>query len=308
MRITPDFTAVIVTSGQRPELLRAAVRSMITQDHSGQIEIIVVFDHVAVDPLTDLSPGLRRSLRTVSSHHTPGLTGGRNTGIEIARGDVIGFCDDDDEWLPHKVAEQLRLWSAHPRASAVSGGILLRSGGADHRLAAPAQVELADLLRSRISSLASSSTTYRRADLLPTGRIGPFDENLPAAYGEDYDMLLRAAHVGTIHALTDPCVHILWDRTSFFSGHWQKLAQGLTYLLRKFPEFEKSPRGAARIAGQIAFAQAAQGNRREAFRWIRAALRRDPLQLRAWAAVPVAGCLVPASWLVRVVEKTGHGL
>ena len=305
----PTLTAVIATSGRRPELLRGAARSILGQDHPGGIELIVVFDHVEIDPLdADLEVPAHRSIRCVSNHHRQGLAGGRNTGVDLARGEFIGFCDDDDTWLPEKTSRQLRLWQEHPQAAAVSGGMLLRSGGTDHDVLAPERTVQADLLRARIPALSSTSTIYRREDLLPGGKIGPFDEDLPAAYGEDYDMLLRTTRHGEIRSVPEATVRILWDRPSFFSGHWQKMADGLTYVLRKFPEFEQDPKGTARIAGQVAFAQAAMGRRHEALRWIRACLRRDPRQLRAWAAIPVALGLVSGARLVRAVEKTGRGL
>lgn len=149
---------------------------------------------------------------------------------------------------------------------------------------------------------------YRREDLLASGRVGPVDEDLPASYGEDYDLLLRATRFGNVFSVPESLILVLWDRPSFFAGKWQNIAAGLTYLLQKFPEFERSPKGTARIAGQIAFVHAALGNRKEAFAYARATLSRNPLQLRAWASLPVALGIVKPQTLLKAVEKTGRGL
>ena len=153
---------------------------------------------------------------------------------------------------------------------------------------------------------------YSREDLLGVdgkpARIGLVDEELPAAYGEDYDLLLRATRHGEVLSVPEPLILVLWDRPSFFSGKWQSMVDGLSYILRKFPEFEQDPKGLARIAGQIAYAQASLGNNKEARVYARAALRRDPMQLRAWAAYVVSTGLIKPATLLDLVQKTGRGL
>src|SRR3712207_7703437 len=62
------------------------------------------------------------------------------------------------------------------------------------------------------STLFPYTTLFRsRADLL--GGIGLVDEELPAAYGEDYDLLLRAARKGYVLSVTEPLV-VVKDRKS----------------------------------------------------------------------------------------------
>ena len=58
----------------------------------------------------DLSLEVGRSaprVRVITNTRTPGLAGARNTGILDATGDLVAFCDDDDEWLPGKLAAQV---------------------------------------------------------------------------------------------------------------------------------------------------------------------------------------------------------
>lgn len=305
---TPTISAVIATIGSRPELLRQAVTAIFEQDYAGHIEVIISYDHVEIDSLADLTVPANRSLVTVHNSHVKGLAGGRNTGIETASGELIGFCDDDDYWFPTKISQQVALWQQYPEAVAISSGITVRSGGKDIVRLAPDQASFDDFLVSRITEIHPSAMLYRREDLLPGGRIGAVDEELPASYGEDYDLLLRATRFGRVRSVQESLILVLWDRPSFFAGKWQNIADGLTYMLQKFPEFERSSKGTARIAGQIAFVHAALGHRDQALAYAKSTLTRNPLQLRAWAALPVAWGLIKPGTLLKAVEKTGRGL
>ena len=302
---SPAVSVIIATRG-RPELLRKAVSAALSQDYAGTVEVLVVFDQVAVDELGDVVVPAGRVLRTLTNVRTPGLAGGRNTGILAAAGELIAFCDDDDEWLGGKLAAQLHTWAAVPDASLVATGIRIESAGGSHVRLPPARATFADFLDSRITEIHPSTFLLRRSDLL--GGIGLVDEDLPASYGEDYDLLLRAARLGPVVSVVEPLVVINWKRTSFFAGRWEGIAAGLSYLLRKFPEFADTPRGTARIAGQVAFAHAALGRRAEARAWAVDAIRNDRRQLRAYAALAIAAHLAPPALLVDLVNRRGRGL
>lgn len=309
--MSTPVSAIITTCG-RPQLLRQAVKSLFAQDYEGHLEVLVIYDRIEVDPLADLTVPPNRSLITLSNTRTGGLAGGRNTGILAASGQYVGFCDDDDTWLPGKLSTQLKLWQMHPRASAISSGILVHTGGKDIARLAPPQATFENFLVSRITEIHPSAMLYRTADLRADDQaeyaIGLVDEDLPAGYGEDYDLLLRATRFAPIFSVPEPLIRVLWDRPSFFAGKWKNMAAGLTYLLQKFPEFEKYPQGLARITGQIAFAHAACGERKLAHAYALATLRRDIRQLRAWASLTVALGAVKGETLAAAVQKTGRGL
>lgn len=303
----PESVSVIIATRGRPDLLRSAVRSILGQDYPGEITLTVVFDQTEVDPLHDITvPAVRRRLRTVPNTRTPGLAGARNTGIQAATGELIAFCDDDDEWLPGKLRRQIEAWTGDPDAVLVATGIRIATAGRMVDRLPPGRTTFADLIRSRTTEIHPSSFLMRRCDCVE--RIGLVDEELPASYGEDYDFLLRAARIGHILGVGEPLVVVRWNRTSFFDGKWRGIADGLTYLLDKHPEFASSAEGSARIEGQIAFALAALGRRDEALRWARITLRHDRTQLRAYAAMAIAARLVPASALVSAVNRSGRGL
>ncbi|MEZ5181666.1 MAG: glycosyltransferase [Acidimicrobiales bacterium] len=66
-----------------------------------------------------------RPVRILFNDHGNGLPGSRNCGAEHASAPILGFCDDDDLWLPAKARRQLTLLKesgapAPPRASRCS--------------------------------------------------------------------------------------------------------------------------------------------------------------------------------------------
>lgn len=305
--ILPSVTAIVATKN-RPVLLRRTLRSILSQDYAGQLEIVVVFDQDDIDSLSDLhdpSEGTVK-VRRVRNNRTPGLAGGRNTGIDLAAGDLVAFCDDDDEWLPTKLSEQVALLMANPQAGAVSSGITIVTGERRHDRTPSAVTSRSDFLRSRVAEVHTSSLLVRRRDV---GGAGGFvDEQLPASYGEDYDILLRLSELGDIYSVTTPLVLVHWDRPSFFAEKWQGLAAGLTYLLAKHPDLTLQQRNAARIQGQIAFAHAAAGDRPAAGRWARDSMSARRGEPRAWAALAVSTGALSPSLMVRTLNKLGKGL
>jgi GT2 family glycosyltransferase len=78
----------------------AAADSVRDQSHAAA-ETIVVVDHnpVLFSRLRSALPGMT----VVENHEAPGLSGGRNTGIALARADIVAFLDDDavadPDWL-----------------------------------------------------------------------------------------------------------------------------------------------------------------------------------------------------------------
>lgn len=300
----PSVTAVIATR-DRPELLDAAIASVLGQAYEAAIEVIVVFDQAPKrDELARADP--RRSVRVVENNRSVGLAGARNTGILAAEGDLIAFCDDDDSWVPDKLARQVtRLVNDH--AIMAVGGIRITYGDViRERCPASATVTSDDLARSRMTGAHPSTFLLRAAAL--RGDLGLVDEALPYGYGEDYDLLLRAARLGPISVVGEVLAEVLWHPGSYFSRRWEAMIDGLGYLLAKHPEITADKHGTAWIQGQRAFAMAAAGRRRDAIATAWKSFRLDPRELRAPLAVLVACHLVSAERVMRALNSRGRGI
>lgn len=96
------LVTIIVTTYNRPQMVRRAVLSVLKQ-HYANVECVVVNDGGA-DASAALAD-LLESDKRLSYHTKPngGLASARNFGIGQARGELIGVLDDDDWLLPDHV-------------------------------------------------------------------------------------------------------------------------------------------------------------------------------------------------------------
>jgi GT2 family glycosyltransferase len=297
--------SVIIPTHNRPELLQRAAAAAIGQDYPADVEVLVVYDNCEPYPV-DVNVPAARSLRQLTNSRQPGLPGARNTGLLEATGDLVGFCDDDDEWLPGKLRAQVELLTA-TGAPVVGCGITLQYGDREIARATPTSlVTFADLLDSRVAELHPSTILAWRARALD--EIGLVDEAIPGGYCEDYDWLLRAAKVAPVPMVEAPGVRVNWMTGSLFSRKWESIAAADMYLLAKHPEFASSRVGTARLQGQIAFAHASLGRHREAARWALRALRHSPREKRAYLALAISGHVVSTNRVLQLAHDRGRGI
>lgn len=295
---------VVIPTHNRPALMQRALESVLDQKYSGEIEVIVVFD--ACDPfLPPVVIPQSRSVRILVNQRTRGLAGARNTGIDAASHDYVAFLDDDDHWLPDKLDEQMPRFADPTRPILVGSAMVLDDGARTFERLVPTElVGYEDLLKDRMAGLHSSTFVFHRDALI---EIGMVDERLPGSYGEDYDLLLRTARCAPVVVVNQPLVTVTWSGQSFYFGRWGAYAEGLAYLYAHHG-FDKDRRASGRIAAQIAFARAANAERRSARRWVRHALRKDPMQVKAWLALGISLRLISAPWVIRTLQRVGKGI
>ena len=298
---------VVVPTHDRPALLRETLQAILDQDAPVGLDVVVVFDRSTPDHSLEELGSADRRVRVLANERTPGLAGNRNTGILALDTEWVAFCDDDDVWAPGKLRAQLGRARRHPEADVVTTAIRVSYEGAESdRLAGQDRVRHADLLRSRMAMLHSSTLLLRRSALL--GRLGLVDEEIPGSQNEDWDLLLRAAELQPIEHVDQPLVLVRWGRTSHFSRRFQTLVESLEYMLRRHPGIADDDRGAARVFGQLAFGSAALGRRGTALRWAGCALRRRWSEPRALLALTVAARLVPAETILALLNRRGRGV
>ena len=104
---------VVLTMGNRPEQLGAAVRSLLEQlgDHDRVVVVANGADHV------DLLDG--PGVELVTSDHNLGVPGGRDLGVRSGRADIIAFLDDDAVLLG-RVERVRQAFEQDPSLAAVS--------------------------------------------------------------------------------------------------------------------------------------------------------------------------------------------
>ena len=303
-RSHPSVTVVIATR-HRPELLAKAVEAALNQEYDGDIEVLAVFDQAEPqDAMTTAEPG--RVVRVLPNVRTPGLPGARNTGITAATGELVAFCDDDDQWLAGKLVRQVDAMHRLGCQAAVTG-IQVRYGDElKVRSVTSERLTGADLVRDRVT--AAHPSTYLADRRFVLEQAGLVDEDIPGGYGEDYDWLLRVAKHSDVAVVAEPLVEVLWHPGSFFTRRWDTIVDALQYLIDKHPEIREDRRGLARIQGQQAFALAALGRRREAWGKLRETAMNNPGEKRLLAALPVLLHIVSADRVLHAANRVGRGI
>jgi glycosyltransferase involved in cell wall biosynthesis len=102
--------SVVIPVRNNDRFLGAAIESILNGDYEDH-EIIVV-DNDSEDGSADVAR--RYPVRYVHQADR-GQAGGRNTGIGLARGELIAFLDSDDEWTADKLSRQVGHLEANPR-------------------------------------------------------------------------------------------------------------------------------------------------------------------------------------------------
>ncbi len=302
--VLPSVT-VVVPAHKRPIELRRAIDAIREQDFAGEVDVVVVFDRA--EPDLSLVESGSRPVRVLSNSRTPGLAGARNTGILAGGGDLIAFCDDDDVWMPDKLTQQVALLSSDPDAPLVTTSIVVNYGDQSTvRLAGTEEVSHEMLLGSRMSMLHSSTLLFRREALL--GPLGLINEEIPGSQNEDWDILLRSSAIHPILHVDVPLVQILWGTSSYFSRRWDTKIASSIWMLENHADIAAHRKGSSRLMGQIAFAFASEGERREAWRWAGRSLKNDPLQWRSWVASGVAVAPRSSELVLSALHRFGRGV
>jgi glycosyltransferase involved in cell wall biosynthesis len=115
--------SVIIPTYNRADLLERAIRSVLSQTYR-DFEIIVV-DDASIDNTQEMVKEKFKQemdsgiLRYVRNETNMERSHSRNKGMEIAQGEYIAFLDDDDIWLPHRLAISVRYITERKRIACV---------------------------------------------------------------------------------------------------------------------------------------------------------------------------------------------
>ena len=110
---TGTLVSIIITTYRRAELLNRSISSVLNQTYE-YIEIIVVDDNnpdssdrMETERVMEFyrdNPKVVYIRQSCNQRQPAAL----NAGIKNAKGKYIGFLDDDDEFLPHKIEMQVK--------------------------------------------------------------------------------------------------------------------------------------------------------------------------------------------------------
>ena len=178
--------SVIIPTYNCDRYITQAVESALSQTYRNR-EIIVVDDGSTDDTLRVLEPYFEQ-IRYVYQENQ-GVAVARNSGIEIAQGELIAFLDGDDFFLPDKLARQVACFEAEPSLGMVISGwrLVNQKGEAISDVKLWRHAPKLDLKTVVLYKPARPSATMVRREWCE--RVKGFDNRLSSA--EDLDFLLR---------------------------------------------------------------------------------------------------------------------
>lgn len=200
----PPLVSVIIPTYNRVRVISHAIESALQQTLT-DYEIIVVDDGSTDNTREFLSRNFANRVRYIGKPNNEGLASARNTGIEASRGTYIALLDDDDLWLPEKLALQVELAQKNPSLGLVYCGAckVNEDGELLEQIKPVKRGDIFDDMLYRNYLLGPASIALIAKDVLQ--KAGNFDTNLcPCA---DWDMWIRLARCAEVDFVEDPLVH-----------------------------------------------------------------------------------------------------
>jgi glycosyltransferase involved in cell wall biosynthesis len=270
--------SVVIPTHDRPDFVRKAVRSILEQDYSGSIEALVVFDNSEpVEFATPRAMPAPRSVVSLTNNRNRGAFGARNTGLLAAEGDLIAFLDDDDEWLPGKLARQVDVLLSRP-VDVVFTGVRYRAGERyrDYIPRFSRDDPVRGLVGGGVFMPLQTMVGWREpvhGDLI--------DENFRT--GGDQEFVLRLLVRLRAELIAEPLVLMNRGHSSRLSMNYERKVENVAYMRAKHADlFAKYRPDLSASHARFALLALGNGKRHEAREWARRAIRTNPKRLRNW--------------------------
>jgi len=220
--------SVVISSYDRRQLLTAALRTALLQ-REVDLEVIVVDNGSADGTQEYLASCQDPRLRVIRNEVSLGSVGGRNTGLAVARGEWVGFLDDDDLWSPDKLRSQLQAADSTGRDWVYTGCVHIDGHNQiiSGRPPLPPERVMEELPFRFVIRGGMSNLIWRRGCLDVDGLLDP---RLP--FPADWDVSLRLARRGPPAVVPRPMVAYRQHETNM-SRDAERFQKELDLLERK---------------------------------------------------------------------------
>lgn len=127
--MSPTFSLIVATFGRFSEL-EVFLQSLTEQTvKAEQIQVIIVDQNDTLDLQLIIQKYQRLLDLTHIRSSKKGLSYNRNLGLQIAKGEIVAFPDDDCRYYPNTLESVLRVFEQNPRATLILGRIIDRTTG-----------------------------------------------------------------------------------------------------------------------------------------------------------------------------------
>jgi glycosyltransferase involved in cell wall biosynthesis len=272
--------SAIITTFNRERFLGVAIESVLSQTFR-DFELLVLDNSSSDGTAAVVRRRTGPQIRYI--RHAPlSIAAARNLGVREARGEFVAFLDDDDEWLPRKLEQQVAAFRHGPESlGLVYGGFTrIDERGAEvgtHHPALRGKI-LTELLWQRDAFTGSASNPMMRSASLAT--LGGFNETLVTS--EDWELYLRLAERFEVEYVPEVLVRIRAHRGRRLGDRIDEARRLEELVLSRYgPQMNARLRGLylRKIGGKLCRTGAVREGRGR----IREAISADPLNPVAYA-------------------------
>jgi glycosyltransferase involved in cell wall biosynthesis len=238
MSVTHLTVSVVIPTYNRAHVLERAIQSALRQTYQ-HFEVIVVDDGSTdntAEVVNSICDERVKYVRHQVNKGTPSAA--RNTGIRVASGELIGFLDSDDEWLPEKLQKQVeRFCSTCSNVGVIYGGYAVVDDNTESIIGEVHPKKRGYIHKEVLKLSIPATPLIHLVKKECFEKVGFFDEEL--RFAEDFDMWVRIAQyyefdfVDEIVAKYHVSQHqITQDRLRTLAGFLKFMAKHQDALLR----------------------------------------------------------------------------
>lgn len=202
MSDSPPLVTAVIPTRNRPGLVHQAVLSALNQTFTN-LEVVVVVDGPDLETINVLEQIRDQRLRIVPLAESVGGSEARNIGVREASGEWIALLDDDDEWLPNKIAAQVNAVRDRGSLRILATSMYLHRSPGKIDAVRPRRLpregeEIQDFMFDFLCYFQTSTFLCSRTLSLEV----PFQKGLPSFH--DIDWFLRVASQPEAHIVVVP--------------------------------------------------------------------------------------------------------
>lgn len=222
--------SVVIPLYNCPDRIEGAIRSALEQSPK-PIEVIVIDDASTDSVDSSTLEGIDPCVRVIRHEVNRGGGAARNTGIDAARGELIGFLDADDRWLPGKLELQLSQMSNRDGEDIFACANVRLEGPSPkkHIYNSRPPFEGEDISRYFLIH----DCTFQTSTLLVPAKLAKsvrFDDRLRRH--QDWDFIFRLIRNGAIYLYWHEPLAIYWDGSNATRVSTQKSIEPALFWLK----------------------------------------------------------------------------
>jgi glycosyltransferase involved in cell wall biosynthesis len=221
------IVSVITPTYNQARFIKATIESVLSQNYS-PLEYIIV-DDGSTDTTRDILESYGTRLRWITKHNA-GQSSAVNDGWRMASGDILGWLNSDDMYLPNAVSTAVSFLQNHPDVDAVYGGAY--DSDEEGHLLRRSPTEPFNLARLAERDIICQPSVFLRRSLVE--RIGGLDASL--YYCMDYEYWIRIGQSGSRFGFVPEylAVHRVHHGTKTASGGATNFVEIMEMLRRRY--------------------------------------------------------------------------